>query len=168
MPSLSEVTSLATEAGLSLGGWKGEEYEARHSAVAAVERLQVCLLLFSLVFFLSFLSSSVSFSFPCSFFLSFPFFLLIKSHTDCHTSQKLLQAPRLHPNRRGRPKESQVTAPGETFTPIPHWKPEHAGEPRVPEETELSSLHFFSLDPSAVTRPQPNPQMQQEMEELRQ
>jgi len=48
-------------------------------------------------------------------------------------------------NRHKKPKESGVTAPAETFTPISHWQPEHTGEPRVPEGTELSPLSIFSL-----------------------
>jgi len=48
-------------------------------------------------------------------------------------------------NRRKKPKESGATAPAETFTPISHRKPEHTGEPRIPEGTTLSPLPIFSL-----------------------
>jgi hypothetical protein len=48
-------------------------------------------------------------------------------------------------NPRKKPKESGATAPAETFTAFSHWKPEHAGEPRVPKGTELSLLANFSF-----------------------
>jgi len=48
-------------------------------------------------------------------------------------------------NRRKKPKESSATAPAETFTPISHRKPDHTGEPRIPEGTTLSPLSIFSL-----------------------
>jgi len=48
-------------------------------------------------------------------------------------------------NRRKKHKELVATSPAETFTPILLRKPVHAGEPRVPEGTMLSSLPIFSL-----------------------
>jgi len=48
-------------------------------------------------------------------------------------------------NRHKELKESGATTPAETFMPFSHWKPELAGEPRVPKGTELSPLATFSL-----------------------
>jgi len=40
---------------------------------------------------------------------------------------------------------STLTASPETFSPLPHCKPEHIAEARVPDGTVLEPLAFFSL-----------------------